>query len=411
MLMTSHDTSISQDIFLPQSPSSTSPGDARSGEMPPLVLHGSIAAATVPDWKHQDALKRRFEMCNFARELLPEWSVARCHRVPQVAQVEVYHHSEYMRASFGGLQTCKSIHVCALCGTKIALRRAEEIETAVTRWADRGGALVFATFTVQHDRQDGLAALAGAMNEAYRKLHSGRPWRTFVETYQIAGAITAREYTHGVNGWHPHLHTLWFTRKLVERRKLREMEGWAQSAWKPALSRFGRTCELRYGVQLRIGNPAIAEYLTKVGRSWTIGDELANANRKRGRGKGSRPVAQLLADAGTGDELAGLRFVEYAEYTFRRNALVWTPGLRALVDLDQVEQTDEEIAAEQLAAGRLLVTLERGQWYVVLANDSRAELLLVAAEGDTDRVQAFLQLLGIELKPWQLGEPTDLPSD
>lgn len=400
MMSPSLSPSISHDHAPSQAPSGSSfPASKR-----PLVLHARFAAAAVPDFQQQEALKRRFTLVNFARDLLPDWRVAKCYRWTAGGMVEVLHHTEYMRASYAGLQTCGSIHVCAVCGSKIAERRAREIQEAVTRWTNDGGTVALATFTLQHEHTDGLASLGSSLNEAYRRLHSGRPWRTFAEHFEIAGGITAREYTYGSHGWHPHLHALWFVRKPVDHRGLRNMERWVQSAWKPALKTFGRFAELRIGATVRMGDEEIGHYVAKSGRAWTVGDELAKANRKKARSKGSRSVVQLLADAGAGDELAALRFTEYAEYTFGRKALVWSNGLRSLVGVDDQEQTDEEIAGEQIAHGRLLVVLDRGQWQVVLGNDSRAELLLVAGAGEIDKVQSFLRLLGVQLESWQLGE-------
>jgi hypothetical protein len=403
MIAPSLSQSISHDLPPSQAPS----GSSISASNRPLGIRWKYCGRSVPDFQQQEALKRRFTLVNIARDLLPDWSVAKCYRWTVGGMVEVLHHAEYMRASYGGLMTCKSVHVCAMCGSKIAERRAQEIQQAVTRWTNEGGTVVLATFTLQHNHTDGLAALGSSLNEAYRKLHSGRPWRTFAEHFNIAGGITAREYTFGAHGWHPHLHTLWFHRKPVARRELHQMERWVQAAWKPALKSFGRFAELRIGATVRMGDEEIGHYVTKTGRAWTVGDELAKANRKQARSKGSRSIIQLLADSGSGDELAGLRFTEYAEYTFRRNALVWSKGLRSLVGVDEDEQTDEEIAGEQLADGRLLVILDRGQWQVVLGNDSRAELLLEAAEGEISKVQSFLALLGVQLESWQIGESAE----
>jgi len=399
--------SLSPSISHDHAPSQPPSGSSISAANRPLVLHARFASPSAPDFGQQERLKRRFTLVNIARDLLPDKRVAKCYRWTAGGMVEVLHHAEYMRASYGGLQTCGSIHVCAMCGSKIAERRAQEIQQAVTRWTNTGGTVTLATFTLQHDHTDGLAALGASLNEAYRRLHSGKAWQGFQEQFEIAGGITAREYTYGTHGWHPHLHALWFHRKPVARRKLHQMERWVQSAWKPALKSFGRFAELRIGATVRMGNEEIGHYVTKTGRAWTVGDELAKANRKQSRSAGSRSIIQLLADAGAGDELAGLRFTEYAEYTFARKALVWSKGLRSLVGVDEDEQTDEEIAGEQLAHGRLLVILDRGQWQVVLGNDSRAELLLEAAEGEISKVRSFLTLLGVQLESWQLGESAE----
>ena len=382
--------------------------EGEKGAHAPLGIHGEYCHHLDTPPARQNALKLRYYLQGNSRTLLPSWRVAKCLRVPTNSLVEIIHHPEHVRASFGGLQTCGSVHVCSVCGTKINERRSKDIGTACARWTDRGGSVFMVTFTLQHSQGDSLADLAGAMNEAYRKMRQPRRWQLFEKRIGLAGSITAREYTYGAHGWHPHMHSLWFVERPLDAREARKLERWIRSAWRNALERVGRFASVWVGVHVSFSNKNLADYLVKRGRAWTVGDELTKTSMKRGRAHGSRSVAQLLHDAGAGDEQAGRLFQEYADWTYRKNALVWSPGLRALVGLEEKEKTDEEVAAEEVAGGRLLVTLERGQWYIVLGNDARAEVLLVAAAGEVAQVCSFLAQLGVVLEPWQLiGTPSE----
>jgi len=322
-------------------------------------------------------------------------------RVPSRSLVEVYHHAEFAAASYGGLQTCGSVHVCPVCSSKIAERRKIEVTAGLTTWADRGGGFVLATFTLRHELGDSLTRVAAALNGAYREIKRSKAWASFERRYGVIGSIAAREYTHGRHGWHPHLHVVFFTRGGLTAREIRQLESWLAQRWASAVGRLGGFASLDHAVTCRRGARNDADYVTKAGRSWSLGDELVKSNSKGGR-RGSRSVPQLLGAAGRGDELAGRLFQEYAHWTYRTNALVWSRGLRAALGLVVEEKTDEEIAGELLEGARLLVVLEREQWRVILAHDARAEVLLVASAGDVGRVAGFLAQFGIDLAGWQL---------
>ena len=373
----------------------------------PLGIYTSIASGVNPALGRGDGVKRRFTLQSIARDLRPSWRVAMCHRVPLVASVELYHHAKFASASYGGLMACGSVHICPVCGSKIAARRSAEVLDAAERWIARGGLVLMVTFTIQHALADCLADLAGALNVAYRAIKVGRPWQGFKASYGLVGSIAAREYTHGlINGWHPHLHALFFVRGDLSGRELIKLRAWLVSAWSSAVARLGRFASAARGVDVQISTDGkLAPYLAKLGRSWSVGDELARANSKRSRSAGGRTPVQLLEDAPKYEYAAGL-FVEYANVTYRKNALVWSPGLRALLGMLD-ERSDEEVAAELVEDARLLVQFDRLQWRVVLGNDARADVLLVAGAGDVALVVAFLAGFGIELRPEQL-EPLPL---
>jgi hypothetical protein len=351
-----------------------------------LGLHGIIASGV----SRSDALKRRFCLQSNARSLLPDMPVARCLRIQLRSLVEIWHQPVYMSASFGGLQTCGSVHVCPCCGAKIAARRADEIMRAAKQWIDTGGSIMFSTFTLQHQHGESLADTAGALKNSYRFIHAGRSWQSFAADYGVIGSIAATEYTYGKNGWHPHLHVLLFVATEISRDMFHAR---LSTMWLHALHRFNRNATDEYGVMTKACTDVagLTLYTTKVG-AWTIGDELARAGRKRARH--GRSIVQLLADSTTDAKSANL-FCEYARWTYRKNALVWSRGLRNRLLGDEPEKSDEEIAAEHITDGQLLLALWRSQWRIVLANDIRADLLAVAANGNLQQVVDFLLQFGI----------------
>jgi len=400
---------------------STTFGPVSFYDSPPLGIRANIVSApggAVGGLRRSDAVGRRFSVLASAREVVKykkgdgmNFRIENCMRVPRSRFVSIIHHPEFMRASFGGLQTCGSVHICAVCSAKIGERRRGEVMQAVTKWCDRCNSIVMGTFTLQHVADEKLARVAGALNEAYRQMRMRRDWRVFVDRYGFAvegkpkqlGSITAREYTYGQNGCHPHLHALLFLPGAHSRASVDELQEELDGRWCAALRRVGRygAPGVRVNCRLSDGSGALADYITKAGGSWTVADELVRGNTKVAR-RGGRSVAALLEDAVAGDKRSAELFVEYANWTYRKNALVWSPGLREVLGLVDEVLTDEQIAAQQEADGRLMLLLLPDQWLVILGNDLRGEVLFEAASGDVDRVVAFLADLGVEIAPWQL---------
>lgn len=360
----------------------------------PLENHAGIVSPPLPNTL-AERLRRRFAMQRAAARLLPQYRVAQCMTRPASGTggvVTVLYHPSRQRASFGNLQTCGSPHVCPVCASKIAERRAEEVTTAYDRWTARGGAVLLLTLTLRHSRNDRLDYLLGVMNEAYRRMRSGSKWIRWRDRLGIRGSITAREYTHGNAGWHPHLHALIFVEHTGP--WLDEFVRWVKHTWLNALASLGAS-GVTTAQDLRVATSRDqSEYVTKLGHGvrWSVGDELTKLNSKRGRAGNATPW-DLLADASHGDADAARLWVEYAEATFGRNALAWSPNLRDFLEMEP-ELSDEEIAAQQTDDAVVLAILDASAWRRVLAVEARAELLIVASSGDAGAVrQMLLELL------------------
>lgn len=373
-------------------------GESRS--LSSLGKHAQFVTPPNIDKPHAEALKLRFARQATARDLLPEWKVHDCLRVPFGNVIEVIHNPQYLRASYKNLMVCGSAKVCPVCGSKIGERRSAEIEQGATTWLDRQGGVLMATFTMQHQAGEPLELLVDALNEAYRRTRRGAPWERIEARYGLVGAITAREYTHGEHGWHPHLHALLFCRGGLKPKDIRELNRFLAARWGAMLLKEGRYSNPLYSVKVQASkDKALALYISKAGRSWTVGDELAKSNSKKARGKG-RSIVQLL-DAAPFERDAAHLFQEYAAATYRNASVVWTPGLRDLLRMEP-EKTDEQVAQEDEKGGRLLVMFQHQQWSVILANDIRAEVLIKASAGDVEKVKAFVARFGIRLEDWQL---------
>jgi len=347
--------------------------------------------------------RNRYILQDCAKELLPDWRVARCMRQQTNGMVSIIYNPEYETASYGGLMVCGSVWTCPVCAAKIGARRTEEIEIGVNKWADMGNSLFMLTLTMRHHMGRRLDELLDIVNAAYRKLHQGRKWVDTEKRYHIHGAISAREVTYGGNGWHPHLHVLLFIEGKLSFTEREVLADWFSVQWVEALRAMGEDATLQHGSNFVEANKDASEYVSKLTATWNSASEIAGINSKKGKQGGQTP-AQLLNQYNNGSSIAGKRFVEYAKATKGHNWIVWTPGLKAELLGEDAEKTDETIAQEEKQGGVTMVVLSTKQWFSVREQKARGELLYIASSGITDDLRAWFIAHGIDLQPWQWGE-------
>lgn len=340
----------------------------------------------------------RFALQGQAAYLMPKERVGICLKrpIPGIRSVKVMHSPSVSKSHYKNLQVCGSVWMCPVCASKITERRREELTSAL-RASDFQPMLI--TFTLRHHAGDKLVLLLKALMAAFDGFKSGNAWQRARKRFGWIGSIRSTEVTHGVNGWHPHLHDLVLLETPLTAEKLANFTDFLKTRWSMVLARQGRDATWEHGVDVRTGDNDIADYVAKFGRlptvkAWSLEHELTKAPVKKGHRDG-RTAYQLLADSMAGDEIAGRLFIEYARAFKGKKQLVWSKGLRALLGLLDEEMTDEEIAAESREAAFVLLFLNLDQWKVVVYNDLRAELLREASSGDRNQVVTWLAELGI----------------
>lgn len=335
----------------------------------------------------ESATRHRFALQNESRRLIPHERVARCLRyiAPKQRSVEVLHSPSEGRAHFGSLEICSSVWLCPVCASKVAEGRRQELIHAIDYWKRvAGGSVLFATFTVRHQRADDLQALLDRFSAAYRRLTGHRGYRLLREAYRLVGAIRALEVTHGeANGWHPHYHVLLFFDRQLDDAEISRFEELLYKLWFAAAAHENLDMERKPGLEIKRTFGAIADYVAKFGCDpktdpWGPESEMTKAHIKQSRA-GSTPW-ELLRRSAVGDVRAGFLYREYAGVFKGRQQLVWSPHFRAALGLAD-DATDGELASVRAADAVSLGWLGFDEWLLVLRYDARADVLIVAASG------------------------------
>jgi hypothetical protein len=299
------------------------------------------------------------------------------------------------------INRCGSGWSCPVCAPVVRQRRAVDIDQALNAWLEAGHGALFITLTCSHQSNDELEPRLRAMTEALRDLLQGSAWARYKKRLGYRGSIRAVEVTWGnANGWHPHNHAVLVLDQPATEEQRQALWRWLHDRWSSILvgKGLGSITEA-YGVDVRDVSPGVlGEYLAKVEGGWTAGLELARGDIKSSR-QGLTPFQLLHEVAATGDAEMRALWHEYEDATFGKRWLRWSPGLRTLLLGDEVEKSDEELAASE----GLDVALVR--WLVEAGEFGRhgrrgtTGLLLDEVEVAAGIVIGLGVMLGHELRP------------
>lgn len=299
-----------------------------------------------------DAIKRfrhRRDMANrlrrFNRGLLVTddelKSIARCGNALGNLVMIRRHRDGNMRPT--GVATCKSVWGCLGCAARKRAEKSALVQWYVDRHFDAGKAVSFASFTLAHYRADELAVLLEGLRKAFTDMRNLKVYKDAVDRYGIDGWIAALEITDGKNGWHPHLHVLFFHEEFlpVEYGENADLKGALHEAFSRQIDRhLGRAVHQIHGVDLvpvkTAGGDdgALARYLGKIQL------EMTRQDLKDARHTTSRSPWQIGLDAAdTGNKQDTARWVEYLKATKGRNVVTRSQSLADIYG----EPTDEEI--------------------------------------------------------------------
>jgi hypothetical protein len=295
----------------------------------------------------------------------------KCYHTPIASTVEIWRHSETRKAFFKNLSICGLPWVCSVCSSKITERRRSELDLAIERAKAIGLNAYLVTLTAPHIAEDALGDLLTKFSRARFLMKNRKQWKAWALRVGLAGEIRALEVTHGFNsGWHVHTHSIIFCKA----NKLEAAD--ILPAWKSACLTAGLNEPNERGVDIRTGDDAVGDYVSK----WGLSSEMTKSMSKRGRMDRRSPFDLLREYLYWGDEIEADLFREYANNFRGKRQLAWSEGLRDLLGLG-VEKTDEEVAQEPEKGNELLAAISLSDWRLIMKYryDIRAQVLMSAS--------------------------------
>lgn len=357
----------------------------------PLESNASYVAAS------ETIREKRHKLRRVAGYLLPDERVKRCGRHRHSQTVDI--HRSAKGAHFVGVETCGSVWHCPVCAARIAEQRRDEVAQVIEGATEAGGAAYMLTLTMRHNRRDKLGYLKAAIADGWRKAQARRSYRVFKAKFGVTGTIRAIEVTHGhENGWHPHLHILFITKRVFDSDEMAEVQTILFDLWADVLNSLtGRYVALD---ALDFRPAKASDYVTK----WGADRELVKGQQKEGWG--SMSPWQLLEAFSAGNKRAGRLFKEYAATFKGAQQLTWSKGLKDRFGIGEV--SDEEAATEHtepaqdtlplgdLPEGRIGV-LDRVAFDAVVRQNLTAQVLNIAHAQGWDGVLELLAEHGIKV--------------
>jgi hypothetical protein len=294
------------------------------------------------------------------------------------------------------------VWLCPECASKIAARRAAEVEQVLAHHIAAGGWAVLATLTMRHHRRHGLAQCLDAASAGWQSVNSGRLWAADKVATGFAGYVRALEVTESAqHGWHVHWHAiLVFESRPTEDQLDRVVDGMFRR-WSSALVRAGMPAPTRehgLDVQHLDADASAPQALAEQGRAWArylvkgLAAEAVLGVSKDAKGT-NRSIRQLMRDAlvpqgweapeageiaYTVDLRARACLAEYEKSLPGRRQLTWSRGrhdLRAAAGLEE-ELSDEELVEVDLD-GEDVAVIPRESWVAI---EGRATELLAVTE-------------------------------
>jgi hypothetical protein len=341
-----------------------------------------------------EAKQRRFELRKKARSALHDTRLIECGRkpVPRALCVEVRKGKDHV--FFTNLRKCGSVWVCPVCSMKISLNHVKEVGQAIEKQKARGGDVLMVTQTVKHNASQTLEEVLSKVMSARERQGRQRSFRRLMERTGVEGTIRALEITYGANGWHVHIHELYFIApgRVVYRIRLQEE---LLKEWQGACKKAGLEEPNKRGINVDSGTDK-AKYMNK----WGLECEVVLADQKKGRGHNMTPW-ELLEK--------GLYHVfrEYALAVKGKKRVVWSRGLRELLELPR-QKTNKEAAGEEDLISLVLAVLDLYDWNSIVRQNKEEELRRIAMEEGSGGIRRFLSELSVctdELKyPMTIGD-------
>ena len=206
-----------------------------------------------------------------------------------------------------------------------------------------GGVAYMGTFTIPHTAFQACHELVRAVAGAWRKMQAGGAWGKAKAWVGFVGNVRALDPTYGVNGWHPHLHLLFFFNR-DDPEAAAAFGRFLFERWSRIIARAGLgKCSPKAWCFEKARSPAQAgEYVT----NWAAAGEMVYGTRKGGRTAGRSPW-QIVVDIDLYKRPKDIAlYVEYAAAFKGARQLTWSRGLRELY-ADDPEATDAELAAAE----------------------------------------------------------------
>jgi len=213
-------------------------------------------------------------------------------------------------------------------------------------------AAAFGAYTLRHQLGDDLDQLWRNLSVCWEKVARNRAVRECRKDLGHVGIIRAAEVTHGIFGWHPHLHPTHVFNREIPATYVQQLHQAQFQAWRSAAENLGldTPSDRAQALGLVRDGAEIDRYLTKStyhGANSVAWEMTSTQTKSKTRSSGGRTPWEILRGIGQGSADDLDLWHEWEKASKGKRALTYSRGLRAAAGLD-VEASDEDIAAAEV---------------------------------------------------------------
>ncbi|MBF4491047.1 protein rep [Flavobacterium sp. MR2016-29] len=289
---------------------------------------------------------------------------------------------------FNGVANCGGYWRCPVCALKISENKKELLSGLINAHQLKGFSIGFLTLTVRHSRFDTLKKSLEKISKNYRSFQNQRFFSRNKIELGFMGQVKTLEITYSMdNGWHPHLHILFFYNHS-DIKKIEKFQKEFISKWFKYQDNNGTL-----GAQnQKILTADISNYLAK----YDITSEMTKGQIKSS--KGLTPFT-ALAKIACGDfegymekhRLYGI-YSCYVEETQGKHFVNISNSLRTEYSqfMEEFNKTDEEIV-NQTTIDEVLLKVSLPIWKLICKNDLQPLVLIKYKENNLEGVYNLLK--------------------
>jgi hypothetical protein len=156
-------------------------------------------------------------------------------------------------AAFSGLAKCKNPFYCPVCAPVVLIDKSNEIKSIVSNFLaqSENHTTLMITSTLSHTIDDHLKDLIKVVTSVNGSLKSARFRKELESKFGFFSSIRAIESTYSdVNGWHPHLHEIWFFKKKLTVSDVLNLKGFLFEKYSSLLAKRGYSASSKRGIDI-----------------------------------------------------------------------------------------------------------------------------------------------------------------
>jgi len=285
---------------------------------------------------------------------------------------------------FNGVANCGGYWRCPVCALKISEHKKELLSGLIDAHKDKNLSIGFLTLTVRHSKFDTLKKSLHKITDNYRRFQRSRFYQ---ENKSIIGQVKTLEITYSDdNGWHPHLHILYFYDNADDNK----IEKFQKEFIKRWVS-FRDNNSLIKGQNQKMLSTDNSDYLAK----YDITMEMTKGQIKSSKGLTPFTALAKLACNDYADEFEKRRlygiYSHYVEETQGKHFVNISNSLRHEYSqfMEEFNKTDDDIVNE-VTIDEVLLKVSLPIWKKICKNDLQPLVLNKYKENGLEGVYNLL---------------------